>query len=44
MILLEERTDQYRAFTYVLKQAKAVFFSLHNLLFPQVYVIQKRFF
>ena len=31
MIPLEERTDQYRAFTYVLKQAKTVFFSLCNL-------------
>ena len=31
MIPLEERTDQYRAFTYVLKQAKTVFFSLYNL-------------
>ena len=31
MIPLEERTDQYRTFTYVLKQAKTVFFSLYNL-------------
>ena len=27
-ILLEERTDIYRAFAYVLKQAKTMFFSL----------------
>ena len=26
-----KRTDQYRAFTYVLKQGKTVFFSLYNL-------------
>ena len=32
MIPLEVITDRYRAFTYVLKQAKTVFFSLYNLL------------
>ena len=31
MILLEERTDRYSAFTYVLKQAKTVFLSLYKL-------------
>ena len=30
MIPLEVRTNRYRAFTYVLKQAKIVFFSLYN--------------
>ena len=30
MIPLEVITDRYRAFTYVLKQAKTVFFSLYN--------------
>ena len=31
MTPLEERTDRCRAITYVLKQAKTVFFSLYNL-------------
>ena len=30
MLPLEVRTDRYRAFTYVLKQAKTMSFSLYN--------------